>query len=268
MNETAERAYLAFDLGASSGRGILGFADAAGNVRLEEVHRFPNAPAVTPGGLYWDIDALFENLLEAMRKVARRGVVPRAVGVDTWGVDFALLDATGQLLDRPRCYRDGRTAGLAERIAAQIGRQRLQQRGGSMLQDHASLCQLLAVKQHMPDLLAKAARLLFMPDLLRYWLCGGAEKGLADPAAGTDITVASTSMAYDVPRRQWCAEILAELGLPAGILPPVVVGPTVAGALGEAVQKSTGLPAVPVVAGAGHDTGAAFGLCIPPLAGG
>jgi len=258
MGATSQPTYLAFDLGASSGRAVLGRTGPDGRIGLEEVHRFPNGPVEDDGGLFWDIEGLFAHMLEAMRIVAASGVRPRAIGVDTWGVDFGLLDASGELLARPRCYRDGRNAGISARVVERIGARRLQDRTGSMHQDHASLCQLVAFAEREPERLARAARLLFIPDLLRRRLCG-------DEA--TDVTFASTTQMYDVGRRQWAADILEELGLPAGILPPVRVGPTVVGGLGEDIRRRTGLADVPVVAGCGHDTGAAFGICLPAIGG-
>ena len=253
------RTYLALDLGASSGRGLLGRVLPDGGIELQELHRFTNGPVPTDKGVYWDIDALFDNMLQAMRRAADMGIVPRAIGVDTWGVDFALLGKDGKLLDRPRCYRDPRNAGLSRRISQRLGAQRLQARTGSMLQDHASLCQLVAVQQHTPELLERTDRLVFICDLLRYWLCGD---------ASTDCTFASTSQMYDVPQREWATDILRELNLPEAILPQVHIGPRVAGRLSPDVQRKTHLPDVPVVAGAGHDTGAAFGICrgggLPP----
>ena len=255
MAAKRKQVYLAFDLGASSGRAILGRVGDDGSVELEEVHRFGNAPVVTDAGVFWDINGLLESMFEAMRIVAASGVAPLAVGVDTWGVDFALLDDSGELLELPRSYREARNAGMSRRIVERIGAERLLSRTGSMHQDHASLCQLAAAAEHTPELLARARRLLFIPDLLRYWLCG---------ATGTDCTFASTSQMYDVLRREWATDILAELSLPAEILPAVQTGAAVVGTLGEAVQTRTGLGAVPVVSGAGHDTGAAFGICRGP----
>ncbi|MDY7009547.1 MAG: FGGY family carbohydrate kinase [Planctomycetota bacterium] len=248
-----EQVHLAFDLGASSGRAILGRVGPQRQIKLEEVHRFGNAPVKTDKGLFWDIEALFEQMLQAMRLVSDRGVPLRSIGVDTWGVDFALLDENGELLDRPICYRDSRNIGMSRRIVERIGATRLSERTGSMFQDHASLCQLAAAAEDTPVLLSRAATLLFIPDLLRQWLCG---------SLSTDCTVASTSQMYDAVRREWATDILAELNLPGKILPSVAIGPSIAGSLIRDIQKKTGLGSVPVVVGAGHDTGAAFGLCL------
>ncbi len=258
MSAKAEQTYLAFDLGASSGRGVLGRLGDDGRIELEQVNRFPNGPVQRGDGEFWEIDRLFECMAEGMRAVADRGVTPAAIGVDTWGVDFGLLGESGELLKPPRAYRDRRNTGVCDRLAGRIGAQRLQDRTGSTHQDHASLCQYAALAEHEPELLARAARPLFIPDLLRYWLCGD---------ASTDVTFASTAMMYDVPRRQWATDVLDELGLPTDILPAVHVGPTVVGTLSEAIQARTHLPAVPVVAGGGHDTGAACGTLIPSIGG-
>ena len=252
-------AYLAFDLGASSGRAMLGWIEPGGPWRLEELHRFPNGPLMADGGCFWDIHALFEHVRHSLELAGRCGAAIRSVGIDTWGVDFALLDGDGQLLERPRCYREARNAGLSRRVAERIGPERLQTRTGSMFQDHASLCQLLAARLHTPRLLERARRLLFIPDLLRHWLCGGPAG-----AVTADVTFASTSQMYDVPRREWAVDILRELDLPHEILPRVQVGAALVGRLSAEIGRQTGLGELPVVAGAGHDTGAAFGICRSP----
>jgi len=255
MTHQGDETYLAFDLGASSGRAVLGRPNADGSVAIDEVHRFGNGPVTTDAGTFWDIEALFAEMVEGMRIVAARGIAPRAIGVDTWGVDFALLDAAGKLVEPPRSYRQKRIAGLSRTVSDRVGAQRLLDRTGSMHQDHASLCQLLAAKTFTPEVVAAAERLLFIPDLLRYWLCG---------ARGTDCTAASTSQMYDAVGREWATDILAAFDLPAAILPAVGTGPAVVGALSESICERTGLGAVPVTAGCGHDTGAAFGLCRGP----
>lgn len=268
MADRTDKPYLAFDLGASSGRAILGYLCPDGSIELQEVHRFDNRPVTTEAGLFWDVEKLFDEMLRAMRMVADMGVAPRAIGIDTWGVDFALLDSGGELVEPPRCYREPRNAGMSKQLSEKIGPGRLLERTGSMHQDHASLCQFFAVAENTPELLDRAELLLFMPDLFRYWLCGGRDNPDRAAMACVDCTFASTSQMYDVVRREWAADILGELSLPVKILPQVLHCPTIVAPLGEAIQKKTGLGAVPVVAGAGHDSGAAFGLArnenLPP----
>ena len=269
MADQIKKPYLAFDLGASSGRGILGYRCPDGSIELQEVHRFDNTPLKTTAGLFWDVEKLFGEMLLAMRKVADMGIAPCAMTVDTWGVDFALLDSDGELVEPPRCYRQTRNAGMSKRLAEKIGADRLLARTGSMHQDHSSLCQLAAAAEFTPELLDRAELLLFIPDLLRYWLCDGRDNPNRSALARVDCTFASTSQMYDALRRQWAVDILGELGLPTKILPQVLHCPTIVATLGEAIQKKTGLGAVPVVAGAGHDSGAAFGLArnenLPPV---
>ena len=268
MADRADEQYLAFDLGASSGRAILGHIRQDGSIELQEVHRFANTPVTRGAGLFWNVEKLFDEMLRAMRIVADRGIEPCAIGVDTWGVDFALLDDDGELVEPPRCYREPRNAGMSKRLAKRIGAVRLLERTGSMHQDHTSLCQLAAAAEQTGELLDRAELLLFIPDLLRYWLCGGAARADRGALGRVDCTSASTSQMYDVVRRAWAVDILGELHLPAQILPQVLHAPTVVAPLGESVQRRTGLGAIPVVAGAGHDSGAAFGLCrrqdLPP----
>jgi rhamnulokinase len=194
-------------------------------------------------------------MLKAMRIVAERGITPAAIGVDTWGVDYALLDEQDRLLEDPRSYRDTRIAGLAREFADRIGAARLHAATGSMFNDHNTLFQLLAAQRYTPELLGRAKLMLFIPDLLRHWLCGTRD---------TDCTFASTSQMYDAVGRQWATDILDELHLPTQILPEVKTGPFVAGRLCERIRRETGMGDVPVVGGAGHDTGAAFGICRGP----
>jgi len=156
MTDKGGPIYLAFDLGASSGRAILGRVSPGGQIELEEIHRFANGPAITDEGAFWDIERLFAAMLAGMRIAAGRGISPRAIGIDTWGVDFALLDEAGALLKRPRSYRDPRIAGASRRVVERIGADRLQERTGSMHQDHASLCQYFVLAERQPDLLARA----------------------------------------------------------------------------------------------------------------
>jgi rhamnulokinase len=236
---------LAFDLGATSWRAML--ADDRGG--LEEVYRSVNQPIQRDGGLFWDVEKIFSQMKEVLREVAGRGIMLDSIGIDSWNVDYALLDEGGRMLETPRCYRDPRNTGMLDRLAGMTDLEEVFGRTGTMAEDITTLCQLLAAKRETPDLLKKARRLLFIPDLLRYWLCG---------EMATDYTLASTSQLYHVNLRSWDVELMTRLGLPVDLLPPIQYGCSILGRLSDEVQKETGQRAVAVTTGASHDTAAAF----------
>lgn len=223
---------LALDLGASSGRAILASYNAeTGALTTEEVHRFENNPIEKDGTLYWDIDALIGNIRTG---VARAGQVD-SVAVDTWGVDFALLDANGRLIEAPVHYRDRRTEGVAAQVCGEIGAETLYRRTGNQFMDLNTLFQLVALKRDKPETYEKTALTLFMPDYFNY--CLGGE-------AVSEITISSTSQALNPITRQWDRETLGALGLDAGKFAPLVNSGTVIGAK----------DGMKIIAAAGHDT--------------
>ena len=245
-----EKSWLAFDLGATSWRAMLG-RERAGRLELEEIARRANTPVLGPGGgLHWDLQAIRTGMLEALAGLAARGVRPRSIGIDSWSIDYGLLDECGELLEAPRCYRDPRNLGMKRELAGRIGERELFRRTGLMAEDITTLCQLAAARRGTPELLDRARRLLFIPDLLRYWLCGG--------EAATDFTLATTSQLYNLAAGRWDPRLLAEVSVPAGILPEVRHGPQVLARLSQEVQSQTGQGPVPVTLGASHDTAAAF----------
>ncbi len=245
--------HLAFDLGASNWRAVLGWKEGA-SVRLEEVARRRNVPYEREGGLFWDIQGIFQGMKEVLRELAGRGIQPAAVGIDSWSIDYGLLDHRGGLLETPRSYRDRRNLGMRRIVAERFGARELFRRTALMHEDITTLCQLCAAREQTPELLEQAACLLFIPDLLRFWLCG---------RRATDFTLATTSQLYDIHRRRWDGELLAGAGLPAGILPEVVPAPAVLAALSPEIRAETGAGAVPVTTGASHDTAAAFSTIAP-----
>jgi rhamnulokinase len=245
-----EKSWLAFDLGATSWRAMLG-RELEGRLELEEVDRRPNVPVPdAEGGLHWDLQAIRAGILQVLGRLAAREIRPRSIGIDSWSIDYGLLDERGELLEAPRSYRDPRNLGMKREMAALIGERELFRRTGLMAEDITTLCQLAAARRHTPQLLDRARRLLFIPDLLRYWLCGG--------AAATDFTLATTSQLYNLGTGAWDESLLAAVGLAAGVLPEVRHGPQVLAPLSPEVQTQTGLGPVPVTLGASHDTAAAF----------
>lgn len=245
MRSTAN--YLALDLGASSGRAVLGRFDGR-RLTLQEAHRFPNGPVRLLGTLRWDVLQLFEQVKTGLAKCAAIERQLRGVGIDTWGVDFGLLSTTGELLGMPYHYRDARTRGLIEQTDSLAPREQIYRATGIQFMELNTLYQLLAVARDQPEILATARRLLFMPDLLSYWLTGVQQ---------SEYTIASTSQLYDMTRQCWACELMAQLGLSAALMPTVGPPGRIIGELLPAIGEETGLPSTPVVAPACHDTGSA-----------
>jgi len=241
--------YLAFDLGAESGRAMLG-SIGDGRLELEELHRFLNIPVRLPTGLYWDTFRLWHEIQQGMRIAGReRKLSLDGVAIDTWGVDFALLGADGALVDNPRHYRDSRNNGMVERLCAAVPRPEIFAHTGIQFMQLNSLCQLYAMKLAGSPALELAARLLFMPDLFNYWLTG---------LQKVEVTIASTSQFYNPAERRWATELFERLGLPVRILAEIVEAGTLLGPIRPEVAEETGLDAgTPVFATACHDTASA-----------
>jgi len=242
--------FLAVDLGASSGRVVLGHLDGE-RFRLRELRRFANGPVRLHGGLYWNPLNLWSEVQAALRAYAREHRAPLGgVGVDTWGVDFALLDGSGELLGTPHHYRDPRTDGVMEEVFAQLPKAALYRRTGVQFIQINTLYQLYSMRGCAA--LGAAETLLMMPDLFHYWLSG---------EVSGETTVASTSGLLDARTRRWAADLLGALGLPGHILPPLVAPGTVLGTLHPGVARDAGLsPGTPVIAPAGHDTASAVAV--------
>src|SRR5580700_293223 len=240
--------YLAFDLGAESGRAILGTLDG-GRLAIEELHRFANTPVRVFDALYWDTLRLWHEIQRGLAIAGReRKLALDGIGIDTWGVDFALLWADGALADNPRHYRDARTNGVMERVFSVVPRAEVFAQTGIQFMQLNSVYQFYALKLAGSPALAAARTLLFMPDLLNYWLTG---------VARAELTIASTSQFYDPRAKTWARDLLQRLGLPTGILPEIVAPGTRLGPLLDSVAEAAGLGAVPVYATGCHDTASA-----------
>jgi len=239
----------AVDLGAESGRVSLGRFDGR-RLEVEVVHRFPNRPLRLVGTLHWNTTQLFEEILEGLRKAKECAHAPIAsVGVDTWGVDFGILDADGRLLGLPVHYRDKRTDGLIEEVTARIPAAEIYAKSGIAFWPFNTLYQLRALARQNSPLLREGRTLLFIPDLLHYWLSG--EKA-------TERSIASTSQCLAVGDDRWLTEILAPLGIPAGLFSaPVVPSGTVLGPVLPELAAELGLGGMQVITPASHDTAAA-----------
>ncbi|GGW09771.1 carbohydrate kinase [Streptomyces narbonensis] len=242
--------FAAVDLGATSGRVMLGRV-GPGVLDLTEAHRFPNTPVRLPDGLRWDVLGLHRGVLEGLRVAARAGGVA-SVGVDTWGVDYGLLDADGALLGAPYHYRDPRTEGAAEAVWARVGRAELYRVTGLQHLPFNTVFQLTAAAGSAQ--LAAARTLLLMPDLMVHWLTG---------TVGAEETNASTTGLFDARAGTWSKELLGRLGVDAGLLPPLRAPGDPAGELLPHVAEFTGLDArTRVTTVASHDTASAV-VAIP-----
>ena len=234
---------LAFDFGASSGRAILGSYEN-GKVTLQEVHRFSNDPVELNGTLYWDVLRLFHEIKQGILKAKAAGGFD-SVGIDTWGVDFGLLDEKGRLLMNPVHYRDARTRGMIGHSEKYISNDRMYAISGIQFMEFNTVFQLLSVKENDPALLERADKMLFMPDLLSYFLTG--EKV-------SEYSIATTSGMVDIHTHGWSDEILEALGLPKKLFCGIVKPGAVIGSLTEKLAGELGVPRVPVIAVCGHDT--------------
>ncbi|GAB4343962.1 MAG: rhamnulokinase family protein [Candidatus Abyssubacteria bacterium] len=239
-------AFLAFDLGASGGRGILGELHG-GKLSLREVSRFPNGMLSVRGHLHWNIFNLFERIKEGIHICARERV-PDSVGIDTWGVDFGLLARDGCILGLPFAYRDSRTDGAMESFFKKVPQKRVYELTGIQFLPLNTLFQLESMVRDTSPLLELATDLLFIPDLLNYLLSG---------AKKTEFTFASTSQLYNPIKGGWENELLAALGLPLSLMQEIVPPGSVIGAISHDVSQEIGIPELPVIAVATHDTGSA-----------
>lgn len=243
-----EPVFLAVDLGATSGRVIAG-AIVREQLRLEEVHRFQTLGVRLPSGWHWDILGLYQSVLDGLAMAAQRyGDRVAGIGVDTWGVDYALLDLSGRLLGNPYQYRDSRTDTAMESVWGKVSRERIYAETGIQFMFFNTIYQLEAEREAEPARLTSAGDLLFLPDLMSFWLCGRRIQ---------ERTIASTSQLWNPATEAWSTEILQALRLPEHLFREVAEPGTVLGNLLPHVREATGLGEVPVVAVAGHDTGSA-----------
>lgn len=247
--------YLALDLGAESGRTILGQFDGQ-KLALQPIYRFQNGPVDIMGHLYWDVPRLWAEMKEGLAVYHREHKGELAsIGLDTWGVDFGLLGRNDALLGLPFNYRDSRTAGMMDAAFKRVPRQEVFAQTGIQFMEINTLYQLLAMRLNDDPLLEQARTLLMIPDLFNYWFTG---------VKAVEFTIATTSQFYDPTRMVWAYPLLGKLGLPAHILPDVVQAGTVLGKLLPSVAEETGLFDVQLVVPACHDTGSAV-AAVPAL---
>ena len=248
------KVYLAADFGGGSGRVIAGWLED-GQLKMEEVHRFSNRQVRLGDHVYWDFPALFEDMKAGLKKAAAKGYQVESIGVDTWGVDFGLIDRDGQLIGNPVCYRDARTAGMVEEMFKTLNPTDHYATTGIQVMEINTLPQLLSIKGTAQ--LESAQHLLFMPDLFSYFLTGNATN---------EYCIASTSELLDAKKREWSWETIKALGLPKHIFGKIVMPGTVRGTLRADIAEETGLGEVKVVAVGSHDTASAV-AAVPAVEG-
>ncbi len=237
----------AVDLGAQSGRVAVGRFDGE-RLGVTEVHRFPNVPVRIGDTLHWDILRVYRDVLDGLRAAAREAGRVDSVAVDSWGVDFGLIDTQGRLVQNPVHYRDGRRARAMDGVLAQIPARELYERTGIQLMPINTVFELGAMAAEADPALDAAATMLLIPDLLHYWFCG---------AATTEFTNATTTQCFDPHAGGWAADLLERIDVPTRLLPDVVQPGTRLAPLGAAVAEETRLGSAVVVAVATHDTGSA-----------
>ncbi|HEX7713273.1 MAG TPA: rhamnulokinase family protein, partial [Bacillota bacterium] len=239
---------LAFDYGASSGRAILGKFDGE-RLTLEEIHRFSNDPVQAGAGLHWDILRLYHEMRQGILRYKQKGESDLAgMAIDTWGVDFGLLTASGELLGNPYHYRDSRTDGMIEAACKRVSKTEIYRETGIQFLKFNTLYQLLALKLNDSPLLAQAETLLFIPDLLAFFLTG--EKR-------SEYTIASTSQMLNPTTGDWARMLLDKLAIPQSILAELVEPGAVIGRIKPDLAADLGIPGFPVIAAAEHDTASA-----------
>lgn len=244
---TTTKKILAIDLGAESGRALVGRFDGS-RLQLDVVHRFPNGGVHTLDTLHWDIYRLHHEILAGMRKAAAEHGELASVGIDTWGVDFGLLGHDGILLGNPRHYRDSHTEGILEVAYGIIPKQDIYARTGIQFMRFNSLFQLLAMKRARSPILDAAQTFLMVPDLLHYWLTG---------MKVVEYSNASTTQMIDPVTRTWCNDLVRAMGVPDHILGTIVPPGTILGPVRSSIVRQTGVQSIPVIAPATHDTGSA-----------
>lgn len=241
------RNFLGFDIGASSGRAMLGRFDGE-RLEMQEVHRFLNEPVELAGRFCWDVPRLFFEMKQALNKVSRKDVQVDAIGIDTWGVDFGLIDKNGHLLGLPVHYRDARTDGVMDKAFEIMPKEELFHHTGVGFTQYNTLYQLYAMKLEGDPTLEAADKLLLMPDLLAYLLTG---------KMGTEYTIATTTQLINPFTRDWDFELIDRFGLPRRIFTPIQPTGSVRGTLLAQIARECGVAEIPVIAATSHDTASA-----------
>lgn len=243
--------YLAIDIGASSGRHIIGYVQN-GRMELKEIYRFENRLLRRNGHLVWDTKALFKEILTGLKACNEAGMIPKTVGIDTWGVDFVLLDSNDRLIGDAVAYRDSRTEGIDKSLTRAVSEHGLYEKTGIQKQPFNTVYQLLSLQKEDPGQLKKAASFLMIPDYFNFLLTGVKKQ---------EYTNATTTNLVNASKKEWDMELINKLGFPAHLFKPLSVPGETVGDFSEEVAKEAGFSAT-VVLPATHDTGSAF-LAVP-----
>lgn len=238
---------LAFDFGASSGRAILGSFDGE-KITLKEVHRFSNDPVKVGHTFYWDVLRLFHEIKQGILKAKQYGEIS-SIGIDTWGVDFGLIDEKGYLLENPVHYRDERNVGMIEEARKYMSRTEMYDRTGIQFMEFNTLFQLLSLRKNRPEILERADKLLFMPDLFTYMLT---------TKTVSEYSIATTSQMVNIDTQDWDDELLDIMRIPDRILCKIVPSGTKVGHIRRSLREELGVGKIPVIAVCGHDTQSAI----------
>lgn len=239
---------IAYDLGAGSGRAILGIFED-GKIRMREIHRFANDPIMVHGHPRWNTYFLHQQIIQGLKLTTHRDhIIPDSLGIDSWGVDFVLLDSTGEMIEQPFCYRGHLTEGAMEQVFEQIPRRELYEKTGIQFMPFNSLFQLWAIKKQFPVLMARADRLLMMPDYLSYRLCG---------ESYAEYTISSTTQMLDAQTQDWNQGLLLKLNLPIDLLEDLIEPGNPLGLLKNSIYGELGIPPVRINAVGAHDTASA-----------
>ena len=248
----SELKMLAIDLGASSGRGIVGGFDGE-RLTLRENHRFSNDPVIVNGRMYWDILRIFHEIKQSITKTVLDGDAVRSIGIDTWGVDYALIDKNGRMLANPTHYRDLRTQNIVDEVAKKLPLDALYGRAGIQCLNFNTIFQLAAELRDDPEMLARADRMLNIPDLLNYFLTGN---------MANEYTILSTGALLDAKTRDYAFDVIDRLGIPRNLFGNVVQPGYRLGKLLPQVLEETGRTNAEVLTVASHDTASAV-IAVP-----
>lgn len=242
-----QKKVLAFDFGASSGRAMLGTYDG-NTIEIEEIHRFSNDPVVVNGTMYWDVLRLFYEIKQGIIKAKHYGSFC-SIGVDTWGVDFGIIDEYGNLIENPIHYRDSRTNGMLEKSLEKISKEEFYNITGNQFMEINTAFQLLSLVEKRPYILERADKILLMPDLFNYMLTG---------LKITEYSIASTTQLLDARKQTWSDRVIDALNIPKRLFTEIIPTGTSIGKVSDDICRELGIEKCDVVSVAGHDTQSAL----------